>query len=190
MGDHIRKHATYEQPEAPPPGAPCVNIFSLPDAVERLQALMRCSDQWNHLQGMEERLTLLSERSPNQDLFAKGGLYEQLAKSFIGDSQLVLATFDGAAQLLESSCQCKPFSVVIVCTAAKSMEAAVLVPLQVARAHRCVLLGDDLPMPLATTRLLHPDCSLTTSSLYERLKKIGVESEHHAPKADHRVSSQ
>merc|ERR1712079_424758 len=120
--DHNTKKATWVHPETPPPGAACINLFDLPDALVRLNELMHCADEWGHLQGEEERLTLLTVQPQREKMFAKGGLHEQLASSFIGSSQLVCATFDGVARLLGSSFQCKPFGVAIVCATRQAIE--------------------------------------------------------------------
>jgi len=166
--DHAKQRATWRRPEVPPPGAPSVGILDMPHAVSRLGELIHCADRWWQLQGEEQRLTLLAGRSraPPREL------REQLQGSLLGTAQLVFATANSAARLRPSARSNEPFGAVVVDEAGQATEPSLLVPLELARSDRCVLVGDDRQLP-PTVFMQRAEEALLSRTLFERLRLCG-----------------
>jgi len=169
--DHVNKRASWHPPDPPPRGAPCVQLFDLPDAVTRLAELIQCADRWWQLQGEAERLSWLGARNPANWDRPDRALKEKLEGSILGTAQIVFATANSSARLRPFAVQNEPFGAVVVDEAAQASEPSTLVPLELARSRTCVLVGDDRQLP--PTVFTQGDHGLISRTLFERLRQCG-----------------
>merc|ERR1719472_65390 len=93
--DHKNKRATYQRPDAPPPGEPCVRVHELPQVMRRLGTIIQCADRWWRLQGEERCLGILLrhfeiiQEDRKQQQIAEQTVRQDLEISLIGSAHLV-----------------------------------------------------------------------------------------------------
>ncbi|CAK0847679.1 unnamed protein product, partial [Prorocentrum cordatum] len=172
--NHVERRATWQHPGRPADGDSGTGLLDLPEAVGRLRDLMQCADQWWQLNGEATRLEILFERSESDWDQRDGRLKERLERSFIGTAHIVFATLNSAARLRPHMLRegSLPFGTVVVDEAAQATEPSTVIPLELARSRRCVLVGDDRQLP-PTMFAGWAEESRASRTLFERLRQLG-----------------
>ncbi|CAE8734153.1 unnamed protein product [Polarella glacialis] len=165
------KRVSNKSPPPPSPGEPQVLPLQMPHVSGRLTDIISCSDSWWQLSSERDRLVLLAERpatSPSRDLLSK------IEASLLGTGHVVFATLNSSARLrpFMLNKHCPPFSAVVVDEAAQASEPSTLVPLELAGAGSCVLLGDDRQLP-PTVFTSGAESQFVSRPLFERLRLLG-----------------